>query len=146
MAVNSSRKSTQGGPSTTSIRWLPSCRPPVKLILCLGSLILSSSCTSTAAQIDLIDGNNVMRHVEQLIGFGPHPPGSDAQRKVGDYLVEGHVPADLIKRFLEEETGVAGITVPGMVMGPPGMEGPRPVPYDVLTFGRDGSSTIYESR
>ena len=88
MAGNSSRESTQGGPATTPIRWLPSRRPTVRLILCLGSLILSSSCTSTAAQIDLIDGNKVMRNVEQLIGFGPHPPGSDAQRKVGDYLVE----------------------------------------------------------
>ncbi len=66
--------------------------------------------------------------------------------QVGDYLVEGHVPADLIMRFLEEDKGLAGITVPGMVVGPPGMEGSEPVPYDVLTFDRDGNSTIYESR
>ncbi len=66
--------------------------------------------------------------------------------QVGDYMVEGHVPADLIKRFLEEDKGLAGITVPGMVMGPPGMEGSQPVPYDVLTFDREGKSTIYESR
>ncbi len=66
--------------------------------------------------------------------------------QVGDYMVEGHVPADLIKRFLEEDKGLAGITVPGMVMGPPGMEGSQPVPYDILTFDREGKSTIYESR
>ena len=65
---------------------------------------------------------------------------------VGDYVVEGHVPADLIMRFLEEDAGLAGITVPGMVVGPPGMEGSRPVPYDVLTWDREGNSTIYESR
>lgn len=61
-------------------------------------------------------------------------------------MVEGHVPADLIKRFLEEDEGLAGISVPGMVMGPPGMEGASPVPYDVLTWDREGNSTIYESR
>ena len=42
--------------------------------------------------------------------------------------------------------GLAGITVPGMVPGPPGMERDEPVPYDVLTFDKDGNSTIYESR
>ncbi len=66
--------------------------------------------------------------------------------RVGDYMVEGHVPADLLMRFLEEDAGLAGITVPGMVVGPPGMEGSEPVPYDVLTFDREGNSTIYESR
>lgn len=29
-----------------------------------------------------------MRHVEKMVGFGPHPPGTEAQRKVGDYLIE----------------------------------------------------------
>jgi Zn-dependent M28 family amino/carboxypeptidase len=62
--------------------------PVAKLILFLSSSILSSSCLSTAAQVELVDGNNVMQHVEQIISFGPHPPGSEAQHKVGDYLEE----------------------------------------------------------
>ena len=66
--------------------------------------------------------------------------------KVGDYFVEGHVPADLLKRFLDEDEGLAGITVPGMIVGPPGMEGSKPMPYDVLTFDQKGNSRIYESR
>lgn len=66
--------------------------------------------------------------------------------QVGDHMVEGHVPADLLKRFLQNDEGWAGITVPGMVPGPPGMEASEPVPYDVLTFDRDGNSKIYESR
>ena len=61
-------------------------------------------------------------------------------------MVEGHVPADALKRFLEEDAGLAGITVPGMAVGSPGMEGSEPVPYDVLTFDEQGNSTIYESR
>ena len=61
-------------------------------------------------------------------------------------MVEGHVPADLLKRFLQEDAGWAGITVPGMVIGSPGMEGSRPMPYDVLTFDWEGNSRVYESR
>ncbi|MCG7886690.1 MAG: DUF411 domain-containing protein [Candidatus Thiodiazotropha taylori] len=44
---------------------------------------------------------------------------------VGDYVVEGHVPAKEIVRLLREKPAVEGISVPGMPMGSPGMEGPR---------------------
>ena len=89
MAGNRFRKSTEGCPAANlRADQCPSLLLAVNLILCLGSLILSSSCMSTAAQVELVDGNIVMHHVEQIIGFGPHPPGSDAQKKVGDYLIE----------------------------------------------------------
>jgi hypothetical protein len=65
---------------------------------------------------------------------------------IGDYVIEGHVPADAILRFLEEEPDWAGLSVPGMPQGSPGMEGPNPVAYDVLAFDRNGNSTVYESR
>lgn len=48
--------------------------------------------------------------------------------KVGDYLVEGHVPADVVRRMLEEKPDIKGLAVPGMPMGSPGMEGPREEP------------------
>jgi hypothetical protein len=83
--------------------------------------------------------------VQAEYGISPELRGCHTAQVAG-YVVEGHVPADLIKRLLEEKPDVAGIAVPGMIMGPPGMEGPVPRPYDVLTFDRDGKSTIYESR
>ena len=42
--------------------------------------------------------------------------------KVGDYIVEGHVPADLVRRMLDEKPDIKGLAVPGMPMGSPGME------------------------
>ena len=66
--------------------------------------------------------------------------------QVGDHMVEGHVPADLIKRFLEDDEGLAGISVPGMVPGPPGMEGSVPVPFDVVGFDEEWEVTLYETR
>lgn len=66
---------------------------------------------------------------------------------VGGYAIEGHVPAATIKRLLREKPGVAGLAVPGMPTGSPGMEVPgQPADkYDVVAFDRDGALTVYES-
>lgn len=65
---------------------------------------------------------------------------------VGNYVVEGHVPADVIKRLLKERPAVVGIAVPGMPGGSPGMEGAMKERYDVLTFDRAGRSRVYAKR
>jgi hypothetical protein len=65
---------------------------------------------------------------------------------VQGYVIEGHVPADLIYRLLKEQPAVAGLAVPGMPVGSPGMEGVNPQPYDVLTFDKDGNTSIYARR
>ena len=66
--------------------------------------------------------------------------------KVGNYVVEGHVPAADIQRLLKEKPAIAGIAVPGMPMGSPGMEGATKESYDVLTFDRAGRTTVYAQR
>ena len=63
---------------------------------------------------------------------------------IGDYVIEGHVPARVIRAFLEEAPELAGIAVPGMPIGSPGMEGPNPRPYDVLAFDKDGNRGVFE--
>lgn len=65
--------------------------------------------------------------------------------KVGDYVIEGHVPASDIKRLLAEKPNVAGLTVPAMPMGSPGMEGPRKDPYNVLTIEHNGKGNVFSS-
>ena len=62
---------------------------------------------------------------------------------VGDYIVEGHVPADVVKKLLSEKPDVNGITAPGMPIGSPGMEGPNAQPYDVLTFDDAGNTAVF---
>lgn len=66
--------------------------------------------------------------------------------KVGGYVVEGHVPADVIARLLKEKPQIRGLVVPGMPMGSPGMEGSRKDPYDVFAFQENGKTTVYASR
>ena len=62
------------------------------------------------------------------------------------YVVEGHVPAELVLKLLKEKPRVAGLAVPGMVTGSPGMEGPHPRPYDVLAFDKTGKTSLYAHR
>lgn len=65
----------------------------------------------------------------------------------GDYWIEGHVPADLVQRLLAEQPAdIAGIAVPGMPVGSPGMEGPNAVTYDVIAYAPDATTSIYATR
>jgi hypothetical protein len=57
---------------------------------------------------------------------------------VEGYVLEGHVPASDVRKLLAERPQIAGLAVPGMPMGSPGMEHPDPKrheAYDVLAFG-----------
>ena len=76
----------------------------------------------------------------------PRDLGSCHTAVVGDYVVEGHVPATDIRRLLEEAPDAAGIAVPGMPIGSPGMEqGDHVQAYDVVLIGKDGSRTVFAS-
>jgi hypothetical protein len=65
---------------------------------------------------------------------------------VGTYIVEGHVPAEDVTRLLREKPMVAGLVVPGMPSGSPGMEGPRKDVYEVLTFDKSGNTKVFSVR
>lgn len=67
---------------------------------------------------------------------------------VGGYVVEGHVPADLIVRLLRERPQVVGLAVPGMPAGSPGMDvpGSPAQPYQVFTFDGKGKTGVFASR
>ena len=56
--------------------------------------------------------------------------------EIGGYVLEGHVPAQAIKRLLAERPKVIGLAVAGMPVGSPGMEVPGQAPdiYDVVVF------------
>jgi hypothetical protein len=65
---------------------------------------------------------------------------------VGGYVIEGHVPADVIKKLLRERPAIVGVAVPGMPMGSPGMEGPHVDSYNVMSFDKSGATKVYASR
>lgn len=63
--------------------------------------------------------------------------------EAGGYLVEGHVPVGAISRLLQERPHAAGLAVPGMPAGSPGMDG-DPQRYPVILFGPSGRRTYMQ--
>lgn len=77
-------------------------------------------------------------------GRVPSHLGSCHTAFIGGYVIEGHVPAEDIRRLLKEKPRVAGLAAPGMPVGSPGMEvGNRKDKYDVIAFNRDGSTQVF---
>jgi hypothetical protein len=68
--------------------------------------------------------------------------------EVEGYVIEGHVPADVIARLLTERPDVRGIAVPGMPAGSPGMESSdgQTDPFNVVSFDETGQTAVYETR
>ncbi|MES9829564.1 MAG: DUF411 domain-containing protein [Candidatus Thiodiazotropha sp.] len=140
------------------------CHPFKSLLLLLAALTLSAH--SFAADVIVYKSptcgccNDWVKHLQQN-GFSvqthdrsdmqlvkrtlnvPQGLQSCHTAMVGDYVVEGHVPAKEIVRLLREKPAVKGISVPGMPMGSPGMEGPRRDNYDVLIFDEKGKTEVY---
>lgn len=79
----------------------------------------------------------------------PEKYGSCHTAQVAGYVLEGHVPAQDVRRLLATRPAALGLAVPGMPVGSPGMDGPeyggRRDPYDVLLVRRDGGATVFRS-
>ena len=79
----------------------------------------------------------------------PAQLGSCHTALVAGYAIEGHVPAREIRRLLKERPQAVGLSVPGMPVGSPGMDGAiysnRRDPFDVLLIAKDGSTQVYQS-
>jgi hypothetical protein len=91
-----------------------------------------------------VETRNIKDYDDQVHENVPESIRSCHTAKIGPYLVEGHVPAAVIKRLLREKPkDVAGIGVAGMPAGSPGMESPTPVAYDVLAWRPSGETFVY---
>jgi hypothetical protein len=94
-------------------------------------------------RVDAKDSDD-MTEIKRSLGV-PEALTSCHTAVVNGYLIEGHVPAADIARLLKTKPKVAGLAVPGMPMGSPGMEGPRTQKYDVLSFDKAGKTKVFAS-
>ena len=63
---------------------------------------------------------------------------------IDGYVVDGHVPVGVIQKLLSERPAIAGITLPGMPLGSPGMNGSKTEPFTVYAVTKDGAApTVY---
>lgn len=94
-------------------------------------------------RVDAKDSDE-MTEIKRSLGV-PEALTSCHTAVVNGYLIEGHVPAADIARLLKTKPKVAGLAVPGMPMGSPGMEGPRTEKYQVLSFDKAGKTKVFAS-
>ena len=87
---------------------------------------------------------NDLGAIKERVGI-PYGMGSCHTAEVDGYFVEGHVPAEDIKRLLHERPDAKGLVVPGMPAGSPGMEVPsgQVDRYEVILVGKDGKTSVF---
>lgn len=104
----------------------PSCR-------CCGAWV--DHIRAAGFPVEVVESPEV-NHLKVRLGV-PRNLASCHTAEVGGYVIEGHVPADAIKRIRSEKPQAKGLAVPGMPVGSPGMEvvGVEDDVYDVVLFG-----------
>ena len=91
-------------------------------------------------RVSTSDSNN-MEAVKRARGV-PDELQSCHTAVIDGYVIEGHVPAEDIKRLIAERPGARGVAVAGMPRSAPGMDQPGE-PYTVVLFGTPTGDKIY---
>jgi len=115
----------------------------------------SPSCSCCGRWVNHIESNGFdtathhpsdLNNMKVKLGIAPQYQSCHTGVSKEGYVFEGHIPADVMQRFLAEKPSNAlGLAVPGMPVGSPGMEmGNKRDDYDVLLLKKDGGSSVYE--
>ncbi len=112
----------------------------------------TATCNCCSKWVDHLrqDGFSVQVHnesslkpIKRKLGV-PEVLSSCHTATLGNYVIEGHVPASDIRRLLAERPAGRGLAVPGMPLGSPGMEqGSRVEPYKTLLFDEQGHTSTF---
>jgi len=110
---------------------------------CCDKWVLHARDNDFDVKVKLVSETNSIR---TQVGV-PREMASCHTAMVGNYWVEGHVPADLIHKLLTEQpAGIRGIGAPGMPLGSPGMESPKASKYKILSVDDKGEIEVYATR
>jgi len=121
--------------------------PPVQVFKnpscgCCGAWVEHMKAAGFSVNVTEVDDASVARRKYGL----PDRFGSCHTAVVGGYVVEGHVPANDVKKLLAIKPVAVGLAVPGMPVGSPGMEmGSRKDPYQVLLVAKDGRERVFSN-
>lgn len=108
---------------------------------CCGDWVTHMEAAGFKTEVHNVDN---LYPVKERAGIPP-AMGSCHTAFVDNYFIEGHVPADDVKRLLNERPDAKGLTVPRMPIGSPGMESPtgEVEPYEVFLVANDGGTSVY---
>ncbi|HVL56509.1 MAG TPA: DUF411 domain-containing protein [Burkholderiaceae bacterium] len=92
-----------------------------------------------------VEPTNELAQISQQAGVPEELEGCHTML-LQDYVVSGHVPVDIVHKLLAERPPIAGITLPGMPSGSPGMSGPKTESFKIYAIPQGGAPTIYAIR
>jgi hypothetical protein len=113
----------------------------------------SPTCGCCKAWVTYVEKNGFTAEVHDVDDVTPYKKKHGVPDKMaschtaiaGGYVIEGHVPADLIQRVLKEKPAIVGLATPGMPQSAPGMDMGK-VPYEVIAFTKEGKTSVYAKR
>lgn len=122
--------------------------PPAPTVI---TVYKSPSCGCCGLWVDYLKENGYQVKVVDLDDLSEVKSASGVPRSVqtchtavvDGYVVEGHVPVDALRKLLSERPKIAGIGVPGMPIGSPGMPGSPVQRYDVVSWDKSGKTAVY---
>lgn len=79
-----------------------------------------------------------LANISRKAGVPAHLEGCHSMF-IDGYVIDGHVPVNIVRRLLSERPPIAGITLPGMPTGSPGMGGDKTEPFVIYALPKDGS-------
>ena len=94
--------------------------------------------------VEVINHEN-MDPIKDQYGI-PSGLGSCHTTVIGDYVSEGHVPIESIEKMMDEQPFIAGITMPGMPAGSPGMGGSKNKPFTIYGFTEAGEISPFDQQ
>jgi hypothetical protein len=93
-------------------------------------------------KVDMSD--NSLGELKETKGIPSHLTSCHTA-EVDGYIIEGHVPVDVIDKLLQEKPELAGLAVPGMPPGSPGMGGELQAPLQIFAFDQQGEVWVYST-
>ncbi|MBI4142199.1 hypothetical protein HY484_04700 [Candidatus Woesearchaeota archaeon] len=111
----------------------------------------SESCGCCDLYVNYLEKQGFVVEVQDLLDLSdiknklkvPQQVRSCHVSKVNNYFVEGHVPVEAVTKLLKEKPDIAGIALPGMPSGSPGMPGAKNEDFVVFAVGKDGKITEF---
>ena len=111
---------------------------------CCGAWVERMISAGFSAQVNFVN-DEVLRSIKSQLTI-PVDLSSCHTATIGSYFIEGHVPAEDIRRLLIETPKAIGLSVPGMPIGSPGMEmGSNKEPFETLLVFENGETEVFNS-
>lgn len=109
-------------------------------------------CCETYASYLRVNGFDVtvksthdLESISRKAGVPSHLQGCHSMF-IDGYVVDGHVPVNVVRRLMSERPPVAGISLPGMPTGSPGMGGSKTAPFVIYALPKDGGAPSVYAR